>query len=62
MKRKRTRRITPIALLWTRGDQRRFTDVVEKLVAHVNDLAVILSELKELHQARSRRRRQAPVA
>jgi hypothetical protein len=44
---KRRRRQTPIALLWTRRDQLRFTDAVERLVSIVNDLVVVVGELKK---------------
>ena len=53
---KRRKAVTPIALLWTRRDQRRFTDTAEKLVSLVNDLAVIVRELQAEHARRPRRK------
>lgn len=46
-KRKRKAPI-PLALLWTRRDQLRFIDAVEKLVSHGNDLAVLLREQQQI--------------
>jgi hypothetical protein len=56
MTKRRKRSVVPIALLWTRRDQLRFTDAVEKLVSLVNDLVVVVEELKRerLHKKRPR--------
>lgn len=43
---RRAKRITPIALLWTRRDQLRFTESVQRLVAATHDLQLALAELK----------------
>lgn len=59
---KRRKRPTPIALLWTRRDQLRFTAAVERLVSAVNDLTLIATELRREHDARPRRRPRQPVA
>jgi hypothetical protein len=56
---KRRKRVTPIALLWTRRDQLRFTDAVERLVAQVGDLQLIVRALQAEHAVRPRRRRAA---
>ena len=48
MKRKRQ---TPLALLWTRRDQLRFQDAVEKLVSLVNDLGGLLPGVKGGYRA-----------
>jgi hypothetical protein len=49
---KRRKTQPPIALLWTRRDQRRFIDAVERFVGLVDDLAQMTGEL----QFRQRRR------
>ena len=43
---KRKRRPVPIMLLWSRQEQRRFIDAVERLVAAIGDLESILAEPK----------------
>jgi len=59
---KRRKRQTPIALLWTRRDQLRFTESVERLCGLINDLAVIAGELRAEHATRKRpRRKQAEL-
>jgi hypothetical protein len=55
-KRRKTR--PPIALLWTRGDQKRFIDAVERFVGLVDDLAQLMGEL-QFRQRRSPRRPKA---
>lgn len=63
---RRRKRQTPIALLWTRRDQLRFTETYEKLVglAHQLDLVVLDLERKlmALDQKQSRRRRPPAVS
>ena len=61
---KRRKRPVPIALLWTRRDQLRFTDTVERLVSVVGDLVVIVEDLKRQRAAapRPRRVKAAPPA
>lgn len=58
---RKRKRPTPIALLWTRRDQLRFTDAVERLVGLVGDLTVIVRQLQAEHEARPRRRQREPV-
>jgi hypothetical protein len=48
---KRRKRCVPIMLLWSKAEQRRFSDAVERLIALVNDLAYLLEE----HRRRRRR-------
>jgi len=45
MKRKKARQ-TPIMLLWSRAEQRRFSDAVEHLVSAVHDLAELIKQLQ----------------
>jgi hypothetical protein len=61
---KKRKRPVPIALLWTRRDQLRFSDTVEKLVRVVNDLVVVVEELKRerVHTPQPRRRKAAAAA
>jgi hypothetical protein len=42
----------PLAIFWTRRDQRRFIDAVERLVGLVGDLKVLLEEKKRTRRAR----------
>jgi hypothetical protein len=41
------RKQTPLMLLWSRQDQRRFIDAVERLAGLVNDLESLLNEPKQ---------------
>jgi plasmid stabilization system protein ParE len=43
-KRKRTR--PPIMILWSRAEQRRFIDAVEHLVSEVNELRVLVMQMR----------------
>ena len=45
---KRTRKQTPIALLWTRRDQLRFTQAVERFCGAVNDLERLIMAMNLL--------------
>lgn len=55
---KRRKRPIPILLLWSKSEQRRFCDTVEKLVSQVNDLGAMLAEQT---RKRAPRRKPAPV-
>lgn len=55
MKRK-GRKTVPTMLFWSRAEQRRFIDAVEKLVSTVNDLQVILAEPKRRAEAAAKTR------
>lgn len=46
MPRRRTKRATPLMLFWSRAEQRRFIDAVERLVNTVNDLETLLARKK----------------
>jgi hypothetical protein len=58
---KRKKRPVPIALLWTRRDQLRFTSAVERFCAAVGDLETAVRELKAA-VARKPRRKPGPAA
>lgn len=45
---RRTKVRPPIALLWTRRDQKRFIDAVERFVATVGDLVIFGRELADV--------------
>lgn len=53
---RRRRRDTPLALFWSRAEQRRFTDAVELLVCSVREFQQLLNEE---YAARSERARKA---
>jgi hypothetical protein len=57
---RKRKRPTPIALLWTRRDQLRFTDAVERLVGLVGDLTIVVKELKTERLAAQPKRRRPP--
>lgn len=67
MKRKR-RKDTPLLLFWSRSEQKRFIDAVERLVSVVNDLrADQLAQQEERSERarranRTRQARQVPAA
>lgn len=46
MARRRSKRATPLMLFWSRTEQRRFIDAVERLVSTVNDLETLLVRTK----------------
>lgn len=50
---KRSKRETPLMLFWSRTEQRRFIEAVERLVSTVHDLEALLARKK-------RARRPAP--
>ena len=45
-RRKRSKRGTPFMLFWSRAEQRRFIDAVERLVSTVGDLEILLARKK----------------
>jgi hypothetical protein len=61
MTKRRKRSPTPIALLWTKRDQVRFIDAVERLSSLVYDLTNVVIQLKEETAKRPRRRTRQPV-
>lgn len=60
MKRRR-KQPTPIMLLWSKAEQRRFIDAVERLVSTVNDLVVLLEETKRRRRPRRRPEEATPT-
>lgn len=64
MSTKRRKKVTPIALLWTRRDQLRFSQAVERLQTVLNDLVVVVEELKRerVHKRRPRAAATAAIA
>lgn len=58
---KKRRRSMPSMLFWSRTEQRRFIDAVEKLVATVNDLSAFLSEAKRRRRPRPEAHQAPPV-
>lgn len=46
---------TPLMLLWSKAEQRRFIDAVERLVATVGDMQVIWREEKQERSARAQK-------
>lgn len=52
MARRKTRYSTPLMLFWSKRDQRRFIEAVERFVSLVNDLDVLVSTAKRKRQAR----------
>lgn len=58
---KRRKKSVPIMLFWSKQDQKRFIDAVERFTATAADLAVVAAELRQEHERR-RRRRARPAA
>lgn len=54
MKRKRSRKTVPIMLLWSKRDQARFIDAVERFQALTNDLEKILEPMKRRRAAKTK--------
>jgi hypothetical protein len=54
---KRRRKSSPLLLFWSRTEQRRFIDAVERLVSTAHDLA---EAAKEILAARKKRRKKSP--
>jgi len=52
MARKRSRS-TPLMLLWSKAEQRRFIDSVERLVSTVNDFSAFLADQSRRRRPRS---------
>lgn len=48
---RRSKRSTPLMLFWSRAEQRRFIDAVERLVSTVQDLEVLLARKKRERRA-----------
>ena len=49
---RRAKRSTPLMLFWSRAEQRRFIDAVERLVSTVQDLEAFLARKKRERQPR----------
>jgi prophage DNA circulation protein len=47
----RKKRQTPIMLLWSKQEQRRFVDAVERLISAIGDLQMVLAEPKRRAEA-----------
>jgi hypothetical protein len=58
---KRRRRSTPLMLFWSRAEQRRFIDAVERLVATVNDLETLLRERRRRGAGRASKQPAQPA-
>lgn len=53
---KRKRKTTPLLLFWSKKEQTRFIDAVERLVALVGDAEVLARELKAEREVRKHSR------
>ena len=49
---RRAKRSTPLMLFWSRAEQRRFIDAVERLVSTVQDLEAFLASKKRERRPR----------
>lgn len=49
------RKSTPLMLFWSKAEQKRFIDAVERLVSTTNDLRMLLLEQREERSERARR-------
>lgn len=49
MKRKR-KTSPPLAIFWTRRDQKRFIDAVERMISLVGDIAILIEQRKRIRK------------